>query len=52
MKSKENRIGLITLDLPYEPDTRVNLMSGKIEGKKRRKKTKKCMIVEKYTSRE
>ena len=33
MKSKENRIGMETLDLPYMPDIKVNLMTGKIEGK-------------------
>lgn len=31
MKSKENRISLITLDLPYMPDIYVNPMSGTIE---------------------
>lgn len=33
MKSTENKIGMVTLDLPYAPDIKVNLMTGKIEGK-------------------
>lgn len=39
MKSKENRIGLKTLNLPYEPDITSNLYNGKIEGKPKNSET-------------